>query len=428
MLTKNSPVNTPYFRPLANHLVMKSIRDLDDADRLAIFNGQIHGESVMEMTRRLIINHPTIRPEHWLYIEDQNTGQIVSSLCVIPYTWRYEDVTLKAGEMGIVGTLEAYRNRGLVRELAARHRELLREGDFDLSPIQGIPYFYRQFGYEYALPLNAGWYIENRNVPDVSEAVLAQYQFRPATREDIPALMRFYDEAAKPLDITLVRDADLWVYLLEDCIGTATEGQTWMLLDADAQAVGYFCTVSHGFGAGLIVGETSRLNHQSAPVVLHQLKTLALAQGKPGLTLNLPVSNDLLRHAQYLGAHDTGTYQWQIMLVDITRLLFKLKPVLERRLAASAFNGLTQTVCINLYREAYELDFVGGQLRAVNAVGYREGGDIRIPPMVLTPLLLGQRSREELMACYPDMSIWGQAQHLIDVLFPKMAGFIYTAY
>lgn len=426
MLNETSPVTTPYYRPLADNFVMKSVRDHADAERLAIFNGQIFGESVAQMTRRLIFHHPMTRLEYWLYIEDESTGQIVSSLALIPHQWRCEEVTLKAGEMGIVGTLESHRNRGLVRALAARHRELLVEGGFDLSPIQGIPYFYRQFGYAYALPLEAGWHLENRDVPEPSPDDLKGYSFRPATYEDIPGLMRLYSESTQPLDIAAVRDQAIWRYLLADSTGAATDGQVWMVLDADGQPIGYFRIVFEGFGAGLIVGETSRFSYKATPVVLHHLKTLAIERGKPGIRFNLPVSNDLLRTAQGYGAADRGTWHWQIMIPDIPRLLTRLKPVLERRIAASPFAGLTQTVCLNLYREAYDLDFADGQLRVVNAVGYREWSDIRIPPLALPPLLLGYRSREELAKVNPDVGVSGQAAHLIDVLFPKLAGFIYT--
>lgn len=430
MLTKTLSVAHSYYRRLADNLIMKSVYDHVDAERLAVFNGQIFGQSVAEMTRRLIFHHPMTRPEYWLYIEDEQNKQIVSSLALIPHKWRYEEVILQAGEMGIVGTLESYRNRGLVRALAARHRELLNQGSFDLSPIQGIPYFYRQFGYEYALPLEAGWHLENRDVPEPSQDDLARYRFHPATREDIPHLRRFFADSTQPLDIAAVRDDAIWEYLLAAPTGAATDGQVWMVLAHDNQPLGYFRIVFEGFGAELTVGESSRFSYKAAPIVLHQLKMMAINDDKPGVRFNLPTGNDLLRHAQAVGAVDRGTWHWQIMLPNIARLLYKLRPVLERRIAASLFRGLTQTVCLNLYREAYDLEFVDGELRGVNAVGYREwsGSAIRIPPMALTPLLLGYRNREELVKYYPDIGTVGQAEHLIDVLFPKMEGFIYTGY
>ena len=105
---------TPYNQPLGNHLTLKSIGDMQDLERLATFNQQIFGEMVGGMTRQFALRHPLTRPEYWLFIEDDTTRQIVSTLVLLPWEWRYEDVTLKSGEMGIVATSEAYRNRGLI--------------------------------------------------------------------------------------------------------------------------------------------------------------------------------------------------------------------------------------------------------------------------------------------------------------------------
>ena len=122
---------TPYRRTLGDGLVLKSVADGRAALRVAEFDGLIHGSGVTDMARELILNHPHTRPEHWLYVQDESTSQIVSSLCLIPWTWRYEDVELQAGEVGIVGTLEAYR---LLSEGAAA----LTEGAADVDTGEGV--------------------------------------------------------------------------------------------------------------------------------------------------------------------------------------------------------------------------------------------------------------------------------------------------
>jgi len=377
------------------------------------------------MTRSLILHHPLTRPEHWLYVEDESTQQIVSSLALIPWQWRCEDVALKAGEMGIVGTLEAYRNRGLVRELIVRFKELLREGEFDLSHIQGIPYFYRQFGYEYALPLEASWQLELRNIPGAPNE---NFNFRRAAVDDIPVLQGLYEAANANLSISTVRSKGIWQFILEQTTETFAEGELWLVLNAENQIVGYIRILYHGFGTGLIVSESSHLDTSSAEALLSWLKTAAVERNKPYVRLNLPVTSDLLRMARGWGAYDAWTYAWQIHLVDVVRLLRKLTPVLERRIASSIFAGLSKKIVINLYREAFELDFDGGKLRAINSLGFYDGGEIRIPPMLLTPLILGYRSREELAYIHPDLSVSGQARHLVDTLFPHMESFIFSNY
>lgn len=418
----------PYRRALNNGLVLKSVSDEQDAERLAVFNGVIHGEIVAAMTRALIFYHPDTRPAHWLFVEDEAGRQIVSSICLIPWTWRYEDVTLQAGEMGIVGTLPDYRRRGLIRAQAARFDELLRDGDYDLSHIQGIPYFYRQFGYEYAIPLEGGWRIEPHLIPDAPAGETPPFSFRQATVHDLPALMRLFDEAAQELSIRAVRDEATWHYLLSHSRQTDTSAETWLASDGAGRPGGYWRVAEHGFGEGLNVNEVSRLSSDLALAALRQLKALAVARAKPYIRLNVPAGSSLAQTARYLGAHDLDRYAWQIRLPDVGRLLGKLAPVLERRLAASPLAGLTQRVCLNLYRQAFDLCFEGGKLAAVAPLGFSDRAGIRLPPPLAAPLLLGYRSREELAQAHPDVSVWREWQHLVDVLFPTVASFIYTIY
>ena len=427
MKERNAALFSPtqsYRKELGNDLILKSVADERDVERLAAFNGIIHDEGVAAMTRELIHHHPHTRPEHWLFVEDESTAQIVSTLCLIPWTWRYEGVELKAGEMGIVGTLETYRHRGLVRILVARFDELLREGDFDLSPIQGIPYFYRRLGYEYALPLEADWRFELYQVPDTPSG----YSFCQATLDDLPVLMAMYDQAAADLSIHAVRDEAVWRYLFGPSLQTEMTAQTWLVQDRAGQVAGYFRLPERGFGQGLIINEVSQLSHDAALAVLGQLKTLAEERGKPYFRLNLPAGCALAQVARYHGARDAGTYAWQIRLPDVGRLLRKLAPVLERRIAASPFAGLTEQVCLNLYREAFEMRFERGRLAAVEPLGFKGWSGIRVPPTLAVPLLLGYRSRRELAQTHHDVLVWGEWQYLVDVLFPKVASFIYSHY
>ncbi len=418
---------TPTSKDLGNGFILRSLADGQDVERLASFSGTIHGEGVAGMTRELILHHPHTRPEHWLYVEEQATGQIVSSLCLIPWKMRYEEVELTAGEMGIVATSETYRHRGLVRAQVARHAELLCEGDFDLSHIQGIPYFYRQFGYEYAMPLEGGWRVELHTIPGPREDATA-YTFRNVTQDDLPVLLRLYDEAAADLAVHVRRDEAEWRYLLGPSLRTEMIADTWLVLDDRSTVAAYFRVPHHGFGEGLIVNEASRMGADLASAVLRHLKVLGEERAKPYIRLCLPGNAALVQTARYHGAHDMGHYAWQIKLVDVARLLTKIAPVLERRLAASPLAGLTRTICLSLYREGFELAFQGGRLVSVQATAYPDRADMRIPPLLLAPLLLGYRSREELADAHHDLSVHGEIQYLVDVLFPKMTSFLYTVY
>jgi predicted N-acetyltransferase YhbS len=410
---------------LADGLILRTAADAGDVGRVAEFNGSIHGPEIVGMTRNLFLHHPATRGRDLIFVEDAATGQILSSLCLIPWTWRYAGVDVPAGEMGIVGTLEAYRRRGLVRAQVGYFQQRLRERGCLLSPIQGVPYYYRQFGYEYALPLEGGLRLELRDVPEQPEAA---FTFRLATLDDLPTLLRLYDEAAQDLAIHARRDIAIWQYLLTCTDGTEMEAENWLLQDAAGQVAGYLRLPRHHFGEELVVNEVSRLGFDAALAALHHLKALAEARATPGLRLNLPGNCTLMRLARSLGAHDLGTYAWQIHVPDMTALLRALAPALERRLADSPFAGLTREAPLRLYRQTIALRFVAGRLTEVANLGFTQGGDVNIPPLVFVPLLLGYRTVEELRAAYPDVDVKPAWRLLVDTLFPKVASFIYTVY
>jgi hypothetical protein len=418
------PPVTPYSKPLGQGLTLKSVSTLDDVDRLAAFNGHIHSIREDLMTKALIHHHPHSRPEHWLFVEEDTTRRVVSSICLIPWRWCYGGVELRSGEMGVCGTLEEFRNRGLVRALMARHKELLAEGDYHLSHIQGIAYFYRQFGYEYAMPLEGGWRIE----PYQINTDLQGYTFRLATADDVPTLIGLHDEAARDLDISARRDADEWTYMLQYTAESETASDFWLALDAAGQPAAYYVVQHYGFGVGLNISEVSRMNHSVAQAALCHMKTLAAERGKPYIRMYVPEKSTLIQTAAAMGASFQGRYAWQIHIPSVPRLLRAIAPVLERRLADSPFAGLTQTVILNLYKETFALRFEGGRLLQAESCGFTDEGEIRIPPLLFAPLVLGWRTRQELADIYPDFNVWGQSRPLVDVLFPKLDSYIYTIY
>lgn len=424
-MEKENSEHTNEAQTLGDGLVLRTAESEHDVARVAAFNGAIHGAGVDPFTRHLFLHHPHTHVEDLIFVEHEPSGQVVSSLCLIPWTWSYGGVRIPAGEMGIVGTREEYRRRGLIRAQVALFNRRLRQRGCLLSHIQGIPYYYRQFGYQYALPLEGGLRLELRHVPAPPDGSIT---FRPATPEDAPVLSRLYAAAAADLELHAVRDQAAWRYVLTRSADTEMEREIWILQDGVGELAGYVCAPKFHFGEELTVNEVSRLGFDGALATLHHLKTLARERDQPGLRLTLPAGCTLMRLARSLGAHDLGTYAWQIHLPDVAALLRALTPVLERRVAASAFAGLTRDVDLGLYRRTVRLRFRAGALTQVIDLGFTGGGPIQIPPPQFTPLVLGYRTREELRAAHPDLRVAPASRLLVDTLFPKMTAFLFTAY
>jgi GNAT superfamily N-acetyltransferase len=420
--------STPYTRDLGGGLTLRDLASPADVERVAAFNAQIHGPETEQTWATWMRSHPYASdPRRWLFVEEAAGGRVVAALCQLPWRLQYDGVPLRSGEMGVVGTLEEYRGRGLQRALAARFDELLREGGFLLSHIQGIPFFYRQFGYEYALPLEAWVRVELYLVPELRADEGPGATVRLATLDDLPALMRLYDHAGTTLGVGALRDEAEWQFLMGKGLETEVGAETWVVEAPPGLIAGYFRTWFQGFGEGLICGESSLLSADGAMAALRHLKRLAEARDKPYIRLNLPRDSALVRIGLALGGSPWEAYAWQVRIPDPAALLRAIAPALEGRLAASPYAGLTRAFTINLYRRGITLRFEAGRLTAVEE-GAGGGGDLRLPPQLLAPLLLGHRSLEELHHLFPDASAGREAAPLVATLFPRFESFLYQPY
>jgi len=83
-----------------------------------------------------------------------------------------------------------------------------------VQAITGIPWYYRQFGYEMALDLSGGRVGYAPQVPKLKEGEPEPYPIRPATEADLPFIAQLYDESVKRSRVSCVLDMALWRYEL----------------------------------------------------------------------------------------------------------------------------------------------------------------------------------------------------------------------
>jgi hypothetical protein len=412
----------PLYQPLADTLVLRTPAATSDLDRVAAFNGSIHGPGLAAVTQSLVISFPNMGPDDLVYVEDSATGEIVSSLCLIPWQLAYGAATVRVGEMGIVGTDERYRNRGLVRAQMPYFRRRLAEHACTISLIQGIPFYYRQFGYTYAMPLEGGVRVDKSSLPPLPPQA---YAFRLATLDDLDLLASFYDHACQDLAIYARRSEATWRYMLGPQMQTELRAE-WWVVEEDGQPLGYLRLPNSHFGDELAVYEVSQLPYDAAVAVLHQLQAWADQRGLPGVRLNLAESALLMQLARTLGGHDLGRYAWQVAIPDLAAFLAAIVPELERRLAAAPqlapWHG---DLGISLYRPAATLHVAAGRITV--SPGAADPAALRCPPDAFTPLALGWRTLEELLHFFPDAQVEGRFRPLLEVLFPQTPGYLYAA-
>lgn len=432
-----------YRRDLGDRLVLRwsTPADTDELARLYsnVFRqrvGQPPNRTVAAWTRVMISGaHPLLGPTDFAVVEDTGQQQLVSATNLMRQVWSYAGIPLQVGRPEVVATEAEHRQRGLVRSIFELiHARSAARGDLVLA-ITGIGYYYRQFGYEYALDLGDTCSIPFSAIPARSPQTPARLRLRPATIDDIPDLLTLWEQEHAHALITTQIDAEYWRFLLDGNLACDPDSgwRTLMLVDREEQTVGYVLLHPKLWGPtlavkGLIVKSGASF-HALLPDILRAIQAEALALpiapgAPPPNMLSLGLGRDHPVYAAFtedLSARFQRPYAWYVRVPDLVALLRKIAPVLERRIAESVLVGYTGESKINLYRGGLRLVFENGALRSVEPWQtsiWNSAIDASFPPLVFLQLMFGHRSLDQLRDMFPDVSASGEHQLLLQTLFP----------
>jgi predicted N-acetyltransferase YhbS len=414
-------------RDLGGGLVLRHVRDKRDADAYVAFHARIFDAAVGRACDHLLHQHPSMTYDDFLIVEDTAAGRIVSTTCLIPWECRYDDVALRTAMLEMVATDPEYRHRSLIRAQVERFHNMVDERALDLCVIEGIPYYYRQFGYAYAVDHRCYDSLPAWLIADATEGETGRFAFRAAVKEDAALLADLYaNDTMGGVGFGNTRDDEYWRFLVE-----WTRYPVRIIEDsAGGRAAGYVVTFPIGGTQGVRVAESGIVGKEAALAAVRLLK----AESGSSIELGWPETTTLVRLARSLGSTPRPIYQWLVRIPDIPGLLGRIGPVLERRIAASDCSGLTGALSINLFRQAYVLRFGNGKLAGVDTPGFvdssmgADGGDLCIPPDAFVRLVLGYRSLDEIRDAWPDIVVKPQSRRVLDILFPKMTSYFCMPY
>jgi len=434
MFTKQKTI----IRDLGNGLVMRRSTP-EDADALSEFNGMIHGEDGADAkrlagwTRDLLTRpHPTFHADDFTIVEESATGRIISSLNLIPQTWSYEGIEFGVGRPELVGTLPEYRGKGLIRmQFDEIHKWCAGHG-LIVQAITGIPYFYRQFGYEMALDFVGRRYGYEAQVPKLKDGEKEKYVIRPVAEADVPFIASVYDHAIQRHMVRCERTLEIFKYeLLEQNREAIPHFDTHVIEDMSGEAVGY-------------IQHSDYLGGTNLTAIWYELK--------PGVSW-LAVTPSVIRYLwntgqEYAkrdgkectsfgfmgGAHhpvyqalgrDLPTvrepYAYQMRVPNLVGFLNHIKPALEKRLAESIAIDHSREIKVSLYRDGLQINIEKGKLSIEKWMpAPKDEGDIAFPDRTFLQMMFGYRSYEELHSAFTECWCDHEDVHvLMNILFPK---------
>ena len=435
MLSKTQTI----LRNLGNGLVMRRSSS-DDADALTEFNGMIHGEDEADsqrlaaLTRDLLTRpHPTFHADDFIIVEESSSGRIVSSLNLIPQTWSYEGIEFGVGRPELVGTLPEYRGKGLIRlQFDEIHKWCIERG-LIVQAITGIPYFYRQFGYEMALDLVGRRFGYEAQVPKLKEDEKEKYFIRPAIDDDLPFIAETYAYAVQRHAIACVRSPEIFKYEMDgQSEGNMDRFIMFIIENETGEAVGYLQHPNYLGKTGLTAYWYELKQGVSwldvTPSVVRYLwnkgQEYAKRDGKECTSFGFMGGAE---HPAYdaLGK-DLPTimepYAYQMRVPDLPGFLNHIKLALEKRLAESIASGHSREIKVSFYRDGLRIVIEKGKLVTIEKwmPSPEAGGDIAFPDRTFLQMLFGYRSYEELHAAFAEC--WCDHEDvriLMSIIFPK---------
>lgn len=389
-------------------------------------------------TRELLrSDHPTFSEHDFTIVEDTRAGMIVSAMGLIPQIWSYDGIALKVGRPELVGTHTDYRRRGLVRaQFAVIHGWSQQRGDQMLA-ITGIPWYYRQFGYEMGLELEGGRTGYLAQVPRLAEGTPEPYHLRPATDADLPLIAETIRHGHARYLVAAVRDETLWRYELSGRDPRHFMRRELRVIETpEGVPVGVLAHPPELWGQSLVVKAYELRPGVSwaavTPSVVRYLAATGAAyadqrQKEPfsEFSFGLGSAHPVYEVFADRLPHSYRPYAWFVRVPDIAAFLRQIAPVLEQRLSGSHLVGHTGELKLSFYRSGVRLVFEQGRIVMVEPwqVQRRVSNIWSFPELTFLQLLFGYRSLDELRHAFADCV--GDSSVLVETLFPRQPSFVW---
>ena len=415
----------------------------EDVDALAEFNGRVFEDERVDHGIRGLMSghHPTVKASDFTVVEDTHTNKIVSSMCLISQTWAYRGIPFKLGRPEVVVTEPEYRRRGLVRkQFEVIHALSASRGEL-MQGITGIPWYYRQFGYEMAMDVDGGRGMAGVHLPKLKDGDSEKYHLRPVVDDDHAFIRELYDRASRRQPFVSLRSKAEWDYEFSGRSENDFAHWKWLIIETvERERLGYVQYYPWIENNALYIVQIelkSGVGYLNLmPSVLRGLWKIAQATPKWGnhqkqelesLMLELGRTHPAYRALLGNKIYEYGPYGLYIRIPNLVAFLGHIQPALEKNLAGTVAEGYNGELKVSFYRSGVQLKFNGGKITDISnwAPNSVEAGDARFPDLTFLQLLCGRCRFNELKTNFVDCDGRGEAGILLDCLFPPFTGNIW---
>jgi N-acetylglutamate synthase-like GNAT family acetyltransferase len=342
----------------------------------------------------------------------EQDGKVVATATLLEENLLVGGAELEVGQVELVATRTEYEHRGYIRALM--HWCHARSADLGqvAQVMIGIPYFYRRFGYVYAIPMHP--YASLAAAVECPETIDVRF----ATDSDIPEMAGLQERAQARFDLCMPHSDETWRWLLE------RDGTHQWVATRRHDFIGCARTTPIDSDEPMIVAEIAAVDAEAVAALLATARgpdaerdvTVELRPNVPGL-------------AALLGEPQRADWYY-VRVPDAAALLAALRPELERRLERSEFATVDRLVELSFWESQLAFPIANARVGPISTGGPRQiivsQGGSGLPPDALPHLLLGCGAGG-LEDRFPDAFLGDQAE-LMRVLFPPLSPDLLTFY
>lgn len=348
---------------------------------------------------RLLMTDPDAGCD-WVAVADDG-GRIVSTVTLMDETVTLAGLDIPAGQIEQVATDTEYEGRGLVRQLMGWAHDRSAGRGHLLQLVMGVPYFYRQFGYAYSIPVK-----QTRRLVRKPEPV-AGHTIRRATEADIPVLDELQGNAQKGVDLRMGHDTPCWRWLIN-----RTGSTTWVV-DRDGTTVATGRSTPEEEG-DVVLGEIAGVDDDAVKALLALVDPAEVVERHPALE-------------EYLAERAPEVEQYLVRIPDVPKLFEHLRPVFTQRLRGHEPDDILLGFYRTHVRFHWDGEAIGPYEWGGTMLGPGAQGGAGIAPDLLAPLLFGPHGIDGLRRWYSDVYP-GPRADLMTRLFPPVTSDLLTFY
>ena len=396
----------------------------EDKERYLSFNKLVFdNERLEDELEKLMYRNPFSKlEEDCFYIEED--GQIVSSLILTKKNAKVGRTKFKVGEYDIVGTDPNYRGKGYCRELMEYSFEVMKKNDIFLCRLIGIPDFYQQFGFEYAVPAYFYNYVNiKKDKIKNCKRVYSVEKISEFSDEILTKMIEIFQNETSDNFGSESRSVDYFRYMIEE--KTFEKGSIWYGVYNKDDLMGYAWIKTNE--NMIVIKEVVILDDIGSESLCSKIFEMISDKEMTDIGIRIPLNNSFAKFVYSKGATFScnnelfeGTWGEMYKILDLKKALIGILDILNDRLNKSKYNDFEGCLSIVCGCDKATLTIENGKIRITE----EDGIEIAISMGNFTSVYTGYKPMEyyDNDISYPS----NQIKLLFGTLFPKGHPYIWT--